>query len=237
MVGRKREWSDSEKAQIKDLYEVQGKTAGAIATIMDIQPTTIHRAIGYWGLKKPSATPKKPKAPLITPEHQALREKIKPLWLEGKSCLQIARLLSSEGKSYTRNVILGHVTRMQLPHRSPETKSLAARKPKPFNMPPQHGLGGNRAVRPEPSKINTLALIDPCLLNGEFVTIETVSDRTCRYPIGDPAQPGFHFCGHKPKTGKSYCEFHAERCYTPTTNQSNVDQKMIRNSGINRALG
>ena len=57
---------------------------------------------------------------------------------------------------------------------------------------------------------------DPITLeDGNFATVLTFNDRMCRWPIGDPAENEFHFCGHKPKSGSPYCEAHARKAYQP----------------------
>ena len=37
---------------------------------------------------------------------------------------------------------------------------------------------------------------------------------TCRWPIGDPTDPDFHFCGENTVIGKPYCAKHCEQAYT-----------------------
>lgn len=37
---------------------------------------------------------------------------------------------------------------------------------------------------------------------------------TCRWPIGDPADSDFHFCGKQIATGKPYCPEHCAEAYT-----------------------
>jgi GcrA cell cycle regulator len=49
--------------------------------------------------------------------------------------------------------------------------------------------------------------------DGSFATLVTVSDRMCRWPIGDPKAGDFHFCGHAPKAGSCYCEEHTQRAH------------------------
>ena len=53
------------------------------------------------------------------------------------------------------------------------------------------------------------------LEDGSHATVLTISDRMCRWPIGDPAATEFHFCGHSPKSGSPYCEAHARKAYQP----------------------
>ena len=50
------------------------------------------------------------------------------------------------------------------------------------------------------SKIKTLANIEAC---------------ECRWPIGDPRQAGFHFCGAKQVAGHPYCELHRSMSFVP----------------------
>lgn len=40
-----------------------------------------------------------------------------------------------------------------------------------------------------------------------------LSHNTCRWPIGDPKEPGFHFCGRPTLPGKPYCAEHAAVAY------------------------
>ena len=41
--------------------------------------------------------------------------------------------------------------------------------------------------------------------------------KTCAWPIGDPREPGFHYCGDTPKEGKPYCEHHCGIAYREMT--------------------
>ena len=44
-------------------------------------------------------------------------------------------------------------------------------------------------------------------------TIQTLEDGDCRWPIGDPVQEGFYFCGAEKVEGLPYCRAHALRAY------------------------
>jgi GcrA cell cycle regulator len=39
--------------------------------------------------------------------------------------------------------------------------------------------------------------------------VRSLTDITCRWPIGDPKMEGFHFCGRAKPEGRPYCEHHA----------------------------
>ena len=54
------------------------------------------------------------------------------------------------------------------------------------------------------------------LAPGEKVSIQTLRQSMCKWPVGDPARAGFHFCGEKAIEGKPYCTAHARLAYQPS---------------------
>jgi GcrA cell cycle regulator len=46
-----------------------------------------------------------------------------------------------------------------------------------------------------------------------------LTERTCKWPIGDPAEEGFHFCGLPTALGKPYCEHHIEIAFQPVSSR------------------
>jgi len=46
---------------------------------------------------------------------------------------------------------------------------------------------------------------------NERKTVETLMPGDCRWPIGDPLDEDFHFCGKHRADGDPYCEFHMRR--------------------------
>lgn len=53
---------------------------------------------------------------------------------------------------------------------------------------------------------------------GKHKTLLTdLDNHTCRWPIGDPKDENFHFCGRKVKIGQTYCEEHAAIAYVKAT--------------------
>ena len=126
---------------------------------------------------------------------------LKALWTEGLSASQIARALGG----VTRNAVIGKVHRLGLAGRASPARSDRPRLP----MAPKASTLRN-AVPTVVVEEDPLQLED-----GHFATVLTVSDRMCRWPIGDPAESEFHFCGHGPKSGSPYCEAHARKAYQP----------------------
>lgn len=50
-------------------------------------------------------------------------------------------------------------------------------------------------------------------------SILNLTDQTCKWPIGDPQDTDFHFCGHKPREASPYCEYHSRLAYQPVTDR------------------
>lgn len=74
------------------------------------------------------------------------------------------------------------------------------------------------AKLPAPQLLNTLPgpAVEKSprkLPNGKFVTTATLTSRTCKWPFGDPAESGFHYCGQPPESGRPYCDVHDRMSY------------------------
>ena len=51
--------------------------------------------------------------------------------------------------------------------------------------------------------------------NGPGVTLDRVHHNACRWPLGDPKLPDFHFCGEDVDGNRPYCLHHAKIAYLP----------------------
>ena len=158
-------------------------------------------------------------------------ELLRRLWTEGLSASQIAVRLS---QGVTRNAVIGKVHRLNLAGRAPQPRSAAPRAPRKQREPslpgrsasmPSLPTAGNTALkallRPHVAPPRPAALAEPQpvrlvdRLKGGRVTILHLSDKTCKWPIGDPGHDEFCFCGHGPRDGSPYCEYHARLAYQP----------------------
>ena len=156
-------------------------------------------------------------------------EILKKLWAEGLSASQIANRLGG----VTRNAVIGKVHRLGLSGRATTSRSKPVhprktRAPrKPATAPAaQYQTHGNAALKTElmpVAKAKPELLPNP-LLNPieelvippeERATIMTLKEHMCRWPIGDPCEEGFHFCGRNKVEDMPYCEFHARKAYQP----------------------
>lgn len=145
-------------------------------------------------------------------------ELLKKLWGEGLSASQIAGRLGS----VTRNAVIGKVHRLGLSGRA-TTSRMKSHRPRPRMAATkrmaktrfaQTGNPAFRALYQEPEAYVPAAeeIVIPM---AERKTIQTLTECSCRWPIGDPQAADFHFCGKNKVPGLPYCEFHARRAFQP----------------------
>lgn len=163
-------------------------------------------------------------------------ELLKKLWGEGLSASQIAGRL---GMGVTRNAVIGKVHRLNLSGRAQQPRTAAPRAPRKQREPSLAGHGngtpslptaGSAALKPllrAEAAPRPVALPEPTpvrlvdLSKGGRITILHLSDKTCKWPIGDPGAEDFCFCGHDPRAGSPYCEYHARLAYQPMQDRRN----------------
>ncbi len=74
-------------------------------------------------------------------------------------------------------------------------------------LPPQPSLN---EISPE-----VLASVREVEKRARRLTLMELTERTCKWPIGDPATEDFWFCGLQSVPGKPYCEAHVGVAFQP----------------------
>ena len=146
-------------------------------------------------------------------------EILKKLWLDGLSASQIALKL---GDGITRNAVIGKVHRLGLSGRGSPTRVARprTRRPRQPSAPRHMPTSGNAALkaktapahRHEPAH-EPIHLVD--IPEGERIGVLALTEKTCRWPHGDPGSDDFFFCGQPPQDGTPYCGYHASVAYQP----------------------
>lgn len=116
-----------------------------------------------------------------------LIEQLKALWAEGLTTGEIGKRLN-----ISKNAVVGKAHRLGLKGRPSPIKRDKPAAASPAARPTA------KAKPAEPRKIRSVV---------------DLSAHTCRWPIGDPKEPGFHFCGGNSMPGKPYCAEHAAIAY------------------------
>lgn len=167
---------------------------------------------------------------------------LKKMWKEGKSAADIAKTL---GKGVTRNAVIGKAHRMGLsgrpsPIKKPAPvkkeapkKSEAAAKPLKKAAPVVvSGVKNNPLLREmaEPRKMEKEA-IPP----GGGVALFDLTERMCKWPIGDPREDDFTFCGRGIRAGTPYCHDHAAMAYQSSSRsrtQYVAEEKEVKEADV-----
>lgn len=137
---------------------------------------------------------------------------LRTLWADGLSATEISRKLKDTGLVVSRNSVIGKVHRLGLAGRA--TPSRPAKRPVRAARPRQTPRKLLRVVADEPPPI--IPDLAPLVLeNGKPAGVFDLTDSMCKFPIGDPSEADFAFCGRESSHGP-YCKDHARLAYQPS---------------------
>lgn len=171
-------------------------------------------------------------------------EKLKELWTEGMSASQIAKTLGGVTRNAVIGKVhrLGLSNRSggqpaeearpaEKPTPPPRTAKPAEETPpapeeapaeeEPAAAPARQQPAVRDAAQPrapglptpeEMAARETLAEIEKMAKKLDLLEL---TERTCKWPIGDPAEDDFYFCGLPSVPGKPYCEHHVAVAFQP----------------------
>jgi len=95
----------------------------------------------------------------------------------------------------------------------------AATTPKPVLPPRKAIIPAGQPLPPQPSaneiSPEALATVREVEKKAKKIGLMDLTERTCKWPIGDPATDEFWFCGLPSEPGKPYCEAHVGVAFQP----------------------
>lgn len=172
-------------------------------------------------------------------------EALKAMWVEGKSASQIAKELGGVTRNAVIGKVhrLGLSNRGPNGERAeepaapePEPAPEPAAEPA-MNAPEAAEVRSGAketnvtAMRPRPTAIagqpqppqpagaeispEALANLAEVAKRAKRLTLMQLTERTCKWPVGDPATDDFWFCGLPTVPGKPYCETHVAVAFQP----------------------
>jgi GcrA cell cycle regulator len=166
---------------------------------------------------------------------------LKKLWTDGLSASQIAKQLGG----VTRNAVIGKVHRLGLAGRAAPSRpikristpivrvrpvlvasqtpsaaapnAVAAPKAAETLVSPEllAAVAAAKAAKPKPKPVR----------EGEIIGVLQLGPNMCKWPIGDPGDVDFGFCGGHASSSAVYCEEHAAIAFQPA---------MSRRPGVTR---
>jgi GcrA cell cycle regulator len=152
---------------------------------------------------------------------------LRKLWSEGLSASQIAAQLGG----VSRNAVIGKVHRLKLSSRGRATAAPAHKK----KASPS---ASKSASRPAAAHRHVTATVGATALQIQFdaepvarqhlrpvedvvvpisrrLKLVELTERTCKWPNGDPLAEDFSFCGNDSKEGGPYCTYHSRVAFQP----------------------
>ncbi len=169
-------------------------------------------------------------------------ETLKKMWGEGQSASQIAKELGGVtrnaviGKVHrlglsnraTGTAAPGKPEAKAKPAAAPETKAKPVPKaaepeveapPKPVLPVRKQIIPAGQPLPPQPSaneiSPEALAKVSEIEKKAKKIGLMELTERTCKWPVGDPATEDFWFCGLPVQQGKPYCEAHVGVAFQP----------------------
>ena len=137
-------------------------------------------------------------------------EDLKKLWNDGVATSRIGEQLG-----FTKNAVIGKAFRLGLERRQNSRKKIS--QPTPFSSTTLYretsSSSSSISVKKEPIRRREKFSFKKSIVGtGNF--------RSCQWPIGDPLEEGFHYCGGQNIPTKPYCIEHFKKAY-------NVDEKYL----------
>ena len=203
-------WTAAEEQVLATMW-AQGASLDAMAERIGRSPSAVQKK--RCGMNLPARKQTRPAGAKWTPEAIAT---LTQMWRQGYSASQVAKKL---GNGISRNAVIGKAHRLGLAGR--DKPSSPAGHGNALNIRAAASKDRSGRVKGRPSrpkgqpKVKVARKSAPAPVEyvpGPGVSYDALQPRgQCRWPVGDPAEPDFHYCGAKPDTGSSYCAWHESR--------------------------
>lgn len=155
---------------------------------------------------------------------------LRKLWSEGLSASQIAAQLGG----VSRNAVIGKVHRLKLSSRGRSTATPARQKKAVQAAATKAVSRAASTARPMTVSVGATALQtqfdaepvarqylrpqqDVVVPISRRLQLVQLSERTCKWPNGDPLSEDFSFCGNDCADTGPYCRYHAKVAYQPAS--------------------
>ncbi|MTH78938.1 GcrA family cell cycle regulator [Paracoccus aestuariivivens] len=104
---------------------------------------------------------------------------------------------------------------------APQAEPTVAPQPVNFNRRPIVPAGQPLPPQPSANEISpeALASVREVEKRARKLSLMDLTERTCKWPIGDPATDKFWFCGLPSVAGKPYCEAHVGVAFQPMSSR------------------
>lgn len=113
------------------------------------------------------------------------------------------------------------------PRPSPKTEAARPVSTEPETRPAvplrKQIIPAGQPLPPQPSaneiSPEALAKVNEVEKKSKKISLMELTERTCKWPVGDPATEDFWFCGLPSQQGKPYCEAHVGVAFQPMSSR------------------
>ncbi|UYV39607.1 GcrA cell cycle regulator [Rhodobacteraceae bacterium D3-12] len=110
------------------------------------------------------------------------------------------------------------------PAKEPATSAAPSALAKPAMSPARKAIiPAGQPLPPQPSaneiSPEALAKVSEIEKKAKRLGLMELTERTCKWPVGDPATDDFWFCGLPVQAGKPYCEAHVGVAFQPMSSR------------------
>lgn len=186
-------WTDEMVEELKKLW-AEGVTTGEIGRRLNISKNSIVGKVHRLGLSgRPSPIKKKSDSDIKDkPVKQAKQPK------EKKSPVKEPKAEVKKAPS------------KETPTETPKEKTI---EPQKVTVPETKPLPAITSDEEDIKLAKSLNISNAKITKNDNLSLVELDNHTCRWPIGDPKDENFHFCGKKIRLGQTYCEEHAAIAY------------------------
>tara|TARA_Y100001970_G_C14240947_1_gene864868 strand:+ start:2409 stop:2900 length:492 start_codon:yes stop_codon:yes gene_type:complete len=140
-------------------------------------------------------------------------EKLKELWGKGKTASQIAEIIGG----VSRNAVIGKAHRLNLSAKIKTRSSIS-------NGQKNIAKSDNFQRKSRRSKFKSL-LLDSSFEPAKNLSLEELTENTCKYMEGHPDDLNSSFCGRKTVEKFSYCPLHLMIIFQPKGKKEDIVDK------------
>lgn len=139
-------------------------------------------------------------------------EELCKLWDKGLTANEIAKKLG-----VTKNAIVGKVHRLCLKARpspiKPKTEETEESQKTILNEFEDETQNIEDVAEHETVEVAIVEVTETNKNTDGIIKLIDLDSHTCRWPVGDPRDDDFGFCGKKVRAGQTYCDEHSAMAY------------------------
>ena len=140
--------------------------------------------------------------------------KLKELWGKGNTASQIAEIIGG----ISRNAVIGKAHRLKLSSKIIKRNRTAT--------PSNSDFEENNNVRKRSRKVKFRSLLlDKNFEPAKNLTLEQLTENTCKYMEGHPNESSASFCGRKTVEKFSYCPLHLIVVFQPRGKKEDLNEE------------